>query len=285
MVMASLMDRASFGAGMGFSNGLTRGDGAFQLTGVAAGTYNIVARPRGGMDANAEFGEARVTVTGEDVDGVVIVTGRGAVARGIVRTDDGSAPSFRPELVSIFAQPLEPDVMFSGGNAKVNADWTFEMTGLSGRRRFSLNVGESPDWSTKAIILNGQDVTDGEIEFVPGQVMEGFELVVTRKRTELSGAIVDENGKPDTDATVLAFAQDPKRWTGMSRYVRTARPNQDGHYTLRVIPEDYFVVAVRDIEAGEWQDPDVLDRLRESAQRVSFNEGETKVQDLKTVKR
>jgi hypothetical protein len=46
-----------------------------------------------------------------------------------------------------------------------------------------------------------------------------------------------------------------------------------------------LVVAVREVEAGEWQDPEVLDKLRESAQRVSFIEGETKVQNLKTIKR
>lgn len=285
VVMVNQIDRQAFGMGMGFGGGATRSDGSFQLTGISSGSYNLIARPRTGMDPNAEFGEARVTVAGEDVDGVLIVTGRGALARGIVRTDDNSAPSFRPELVSIFAQPIEPEVMFSAGNAKVSPDWTFEMTGLSGRRRFSANVGENPDWSIKAIILNGQDITDGEVEFVPGQVVEGFELVLTRRRTELSGAIVDDNGKPDTNATVVAFAQDSKRWTGVSRYVRTARPNQDGRYTLRVVPEDYFVIAVRDIEPGEWQDPEVLDKLRESAQRVSFNEGETKVQDLKTIRR
>ena len=76
-----------------------------------------------------------------------------------------------------------------------------------------------------------------------------------------------------------------KKWTPGSRFIRTARTNQDGRYNLRGLPpDDYFVVAIRDIEPGEWQDPEILDSLRDLAIRVTFNEGETKVQDLKTAK-
>jgi hypothetical protein len=117
-------------------------------------------------------------------------------------------------------------------------------------------------------------------------VVEGLHVVISRKRTELSGNILDEKSRPDTDATVIAFAQDASRWTVGSRFVRTARTNQDGRYNLRGLPpEDYFVVAIKDLEQGEWQDPEVLGSLRDLAVRVSFNEGETKVQDLRTATR
>jgi hypothetical protein len=64
--------------------------------------------------------------------------------------------------------------------------------------------------------------------------------------------------------------------------VRTVRPNQDGRYTLRGMPpHDYLVVAVKDLEPGQSQDPELLDSLRPHAQRVSLGENETRVQDLK----
>jgi hypothetical protein len=229
----------------------------------------------------------RVTVGSEDVDNVLIVTGRGAIARGMVTTDDNTAPPFRPQLVSLFARPIEPDAMpMGGGDSRVNDDWSFELSGLSDRRMLMVSLAESPDWGLKSITLNGTDVTDTPLEFVPGQLVEGLHIVLTRKRTELSGNILDANSRPDTDATVIAFAQDSKKWTPASRFIRTARTNQDGRYNLRGLPpEDYFVVAIRDIESGEWQDPEILDSLRDLATRVTFNEGETKVQDLKTAKR
>jgi carboxypeptidase family protein len=286
-LMANMVDRSTVMGMTGFSNATTRADGTFQLNGLAPGTYNVVARPQGMPAAESEFGQARVTVGSEDVDNILIVTGRGAIARGIVTTDDNTAPPFRPQLVSLFARPFEPDVMaVGGGEGRVTDDWTFEMTGLSDRRVLMVNVAESPDWMLKSITLNGVDVTDSPLEFVPGQLVEGLQITLTRKRTELSGNIIDASSRPETDATVIAFAQDAKRWTPGSRFIRTARTNQDGRYNLRGLPpEDYFVVAVRDIEPGEWQDPEVLESLRDVAMQVSFNEGETKVQDLKTARR
>lgn len=286
-LMANLVDRSTVMGMAGFSNAMTRADGTFQLNGLSPGTYNIVARPQEMPSADSEFGQARVTVGAEDVDNVMIVTGRGAIARGTVTTDDNAAPPFRPQLVSMFARPFEPDVMpVGGGDGKVNDDWTFEISGLSDRRVMMVNIAESPDWALKSITLNGADVTDTPLEFVPGQVVEGLHVMLTRKRTELSGAIQDANARPDTDATVIAFAQDSKKWTPASRYIRSARTSQDGRYNLRGLPpEDYFVVAIRDIEPGEWMDPEVLESLREVATRVTFNEGETKVQDLETAKR
>ena len=286
-LMANLVDRNTVMGMAGFNNAMTRADGTFQLNGLAPGTYNVVARPQGMPAAGSEFGEVRVTVGAEDVDDVLIVTGRGATARGMVTTDDNTAPPFKPQLVSLFARPFEPDVMsFGNSDSRVNDDWSFEMSGLSDRRVLMVNVQENPDWMLKSITLNGVDVTDSPLDFVPGQVVEGLHVVLTRKRTELSGNIVDTNSRPDTDATVIAFAQDAKRWTAGSRFIRTARTNQDGRYNLRGLPpEDYYVVAIRDIEPGEWQDPEVLESLREVAVRVTFNEGETKVQDLKTARR
>jgi len=286
-LMANLVDRNTVMGMAGFNNAMTRADGTFQLNGLAPGTYNVVARPQGMPAAGSEFGEVRVTVGAEDVDDVLIVTGRGATARGMVTTDDNTAPPFKPQLVSLFARPFEPDVMsFGNSDSRVNDDWSFEMSGLSDRRVLMVNVQENPDWMLKSITLNGVDVTDSPLDFVPGQVVEGLHVVLTRKRTELSGNILDTNSRPDTDATVIAFAQDAKRWTAGSRFIRTARTNQDGRYNLRGLPpEDYYVVAIRDIEPGEWQDPEVLESLREVAVRVTFNEGETKVQDLKTARR
>jgi len=286
-LMANLVDRSTVMGMSGFSNSMTRADGTYQINGLSPGTYNIVARPQGMPSADSEFGQARVTVGAEDVDNVTIVTGRGAIARGTVTTDDNAAPPFRPQLVSLFARPFEPDVMpVGGGDGKVNDDWTFEISGLSDRRVMMVNISDSPDWALKSITLNGVDVTDAPLEFVPGQVVEGLHVMLTRKRTELSGNILDANSRPDTDATIIAFAQDAKKWTPGSRYIRSARTSQDGRYNLRGLPpDDYLVVAIRDIEPGEWMDPEVLESLRDVATRVTFNEGETKVQDLKTAKR
>jgi hypothetical protein len=175
--------------------------------------------------------------------------------------------------------------MMSPGMSKVNDDWTFEMNGLFDTRYLAVFIGEAPDWTLKGILHNGIDITDTPIEFVPGRTVEGLQVVLTRKRTEISGVITGERNAPDTDATVIAFSQDPSRWGFATRYVRTARPSQDGRYSLRGLPpHDYLVVAVKDIEVGQWQDPEFLESIRAQGVRVSLDEGTTSVQDLKAIR-
>jgi hypothetical protein len=283
MVMLMPADPMSAGMAMGMSNAMTRADGTFQLLGVAPGTYNLTLRPRGMPAADAEFANLRLTVGADNLDNVLLVTARGAIARGIVTTDEGIPPPMRPEQISLFARPAEPEVMMmQPGESKVNPDWTFEMTGLSDARLLQGGVSEAPDWSIKSVLHNGVEVIDTPINFVPGQTVDGFEIVLSRKRSELSGQISGERGAPETDATVIVFADDPRRWGFATRYVRTVRPNQDGRYTLRGMPpHDYLVVAVKDLEPGQAQDPEFLDSVRPQAQRVSLGENETRVQDLK----
>ena len=282
MVMLMPADRTMLPMGMS-ANAMTRADGTFQLLGVAPGTYNLSLRPRGMPTTDAEFANLRVTVGADNLDNVLLVTSRGAIARGIVTTDEGTAPPMRPEQVSLFARMTEPDtMMMMPGEAKVHPDWTFEMTGLSESRLIGGGVAEEPDWGVKAVLHNGIDVIDTPIDFVPGQTVEGFEIVLSRKRTELSGQISGERGAPETDATVIVFSDDPARWGFGTRYVRTARPNQDGRYTLRGMPpHDYLIVVVKELEPGQFQDPEFLESMRPQAQRISLGESETRVQDLK----
>jgi hypothetical protein len=264
---------------------MTRADGTFQLLGVAPGTYNLSLRPRGMPAPDAEFANVRITVGGDNLENVLLVTSRGGIARGIVTTDDGTAPPVRPEQVSLFARPADPEMAPMSSDNKVHPDWTFEITGLSETRVIVGNVSDAPDWSVKAVLHNGIDVTDTPIEFVPGQTVEGFEVVLTRKRTELSGQISGEGGVLETDATVIIFSEDPARWGFASRYVRTARPNQDGRYTLLGMPpHDYLVIAVKDLEPGQFQDPEFLESVRPQALRVSLGENDTRVQDLKVAR-
>jgi hypothetical protein len=284
MVMLTPIDRFTAGAAT-FNNGMTRADGSFQLLGVAPGTYNLQLRPRSNPTPDAEFGNLRITVGQDDLDNVTVVTSRGAIAYGVITTDESTPPAVRPQQVSLFARPTEPEVIGMGGAANVNDDWTFAITGLSEPRIITANIAENVDWVVKAVLHNGVDVTDTPIDFAPGQTVEGLQVVFSRKRTEISGLITGERSSPDTDATVIVFSQEPSRWGYATRYVRTGRPSQDGRYSLRGLPpHDYFVVAVKEVEAGQWQDPEYLESMSRQAIRISLGEGETRVQDLKPVR-
>ena len=74
----------------------------------------------------------------------------------------------------------------------------------------------------------------------------------------------------------MIFPQDPKLWTGQSRYIRTARPNQEGTFSLKGLPPGrYLAAAVESLENGAQNDPALLEQLRPRAKSFALNDGET----------
>lgn len=286
-VMAMLAPADPYGGVtmMNMSNAMVGADGTFEFVNVAPGRYNINLRPMGMQNPNAEFAVMPITVSNDDLDNVLVTTHVGAIARGVVVTDDGQPPPFRPDQVRIFAQMMEPAAMFvQPGQSRMLEDYSFEMTGLFDRRRFSASVGPQgtePSWYLKSVLYEGQDVTDSGIEFAPGRTHEGLQIVFSQKTTEISGAVSDGRGKPVLDATVVVFPANRERWTYLSRYVRTIRPDTNGRFSIRNLPpEEYLIVAVRNLEQGQGSDPDFLARAGEEAKSFSLAEAETKVVDI-----
>lgn len=270
---------------MSFINTMVGRDGTFQFTNVAPGRYNISVRPNSTPTSGAEFASMPITVGNDDIDNVMVATSLGATARGVIVTDDGSAPAFKPSQVNVLANPAEPmTMMFGNSPSKVNDDYSFEISGLSDRRLIRVSAG--PGWYVKAVVHGGDDVTDTGVDFVPGRAIEDLQVVVTQKTTELSGLVTDDRNRPVVDATVVIFPANRERWGYLSRYLRTARPDTEGRYNARSLPpgEDYLIIAVQNLENGQGGDPEFLARAREEAKPLTLNEGENKAVDIKLSK-
>jgi hypothetical protein len=266
------------------SNAMVGPDGSFQFANVAAGRYNLNVRPSGMPGANEEFAVMPITVGNEDIDNVMVTTSLGATAKGVVTTDDGSAPPFRADQVQIFAQPADMTMnMIGGGPTRVNDDYSFEITTLFDRRLIRASVGQNLGWYLKAVMFDGQDVTDRGMEFTPGRAYDGLEVVFSQKTTDLSGLVTDDRGKPVLDATVVIFPAKSDQWTFQSRFMRTARPDTNGRYNFKSLPpgDDYLIIAVQNLESGQSSDPEFLARARDEAKALTLNEGETKAVDIK----
>ena len=268
---------------MGFNNAMVAGDGSFEFANVPPGRYNLQVRPGGMPNANSEFATVKVTVGNDDIDNLIVTTSVGATARGVVLTDDGSVPTFRADQVSIFPSPAEPGgMMINPGQNRINDDFTFELTSLSERRLIRANIGPTLGWYLKAVVLDGQDVTDSGVEFTPGRSYDGLQIIFSKKTTDLSGLVSDDRNKPVLDATVVIFPANKELWTYASRYIRSMRPDTNGRYSIKLLPplDDYLIIAVRNLEQGQGSDPEFLARAAEEAKRLSLNEGETKTFDV-----
>jgi hypothetical protein len=276
--------------GMAFStanNAMVGADGGFQFTNVAPGRYHLNVRPMNMPGQTGEFATMPLVVGNDDIDGVLITTSVGATARGVIMTDDGSPPPFRFDQVQVFASALEPsNQMMGSGMPRVNEDYSFELTNLFDRRIIRGGVstaGGSLGWQLKAVMYDGQDVTDSGIEFTPGRTYDGLQIVFTQRVTDLSGLVTDDRNRPVLDATVVIFPADREKWGYQTRYIRSGRPDTNGRYSIKNLPPfgDYLVIAVRNLESGQATDPDFLARAREEARAFSLNEAETKAIDIK----
>ena len=274
--------------GMNMSNAMLAPDGTFQFTNVAPGRYNLNVRPMGMPGATEEFAVMPVTVGNEDITNLFVATSLGATIKGVVMTDDGTPPPFRPEQVQIFPQAADMGVtMMGGGPVKVNDDYTFEINSLYDRRLIRASAGAGmgtpSGWYLKSVIYDGADVIDSGIEFTPGRAYEGLQIVFTQKTTDLSGLVTDDRGKPVLDVSVVIFPSNRELWNGQSRYIRTLRPDTNGRYNVKSLPpnDDYLVIAVQNLESGQGGDPEFLNRAREQAASFSLTEGETKAVDVK----
>lgn len=279
------------------NSGRTDTNGNFTITGVAPGEYTLQTRgtqviqagegrtmvftmrtdaggPYQGNDP--EVGSVPVSVTGDDVTNVMVVTAKGGRVTGQVTFDGGAKPDKVGDM-RVMAMPVDgdgPAMTLRGGSGAVQPDGGFELGGLAGGRLFRL-ANAPAGWMVKEVRLNGQDITDTGAEFKAGETVSGLEIVLTNRLTSVTGTVAGSDSQPVTDYTVLVFADEPSLWTmPQTRHVVGVRPDQEGRFQVRNLPAgDYLAVAVEYIEHGTWGDPAVLTRLKDSATSFSLREG------------
>jgi hypothetical protein len=257
------------------------GSGSFRLPNVAPGRYQLQARTGG---REGELARMDITVGTENVEGLTLVTGPGTIVSGTIVADTGEPFDFRPQNVQISGRAATPDAQGFGGGpggSRVGDDWTFSLRNIVDP--IVIRAAAPQGWTLKSVTLNGQDITDTPMEFPPGQPVSGVQVVLTRKIGSVSGLVTDTRGNPALDATVVVFPANEKLWTYQSRFIRAARPDQEGRYRVTPLPgpEQYLIVAVQGLEDGQAGDPDFLAAIRESSAKFELSEGETKVVDVK----
>src|SRR6266568_9148027 len=108
--------------------------------------------------------------------------------------------------------PVDFDAVPSSvATANIHDDWTFEMKSVNGPRRLEL-TRVPPGWALEDIRAGGVDVTDRPLPFGRReQSLNGIEVTVTDRITELSGAIVEASTRSSAPPVVIVFATDRRR--------------------------------------------------------------------------
>jgi Carboxypeptidase regulatory-like domain len=276
---AVVLLRPANGGGMGgaFNVGganQVKGDGSFALSNVPPGEYtlDVQQRPRDLQNLGAtqlEFASIPLSVSGGDISGLTVLTTPGVTLSGrvVLQGQKTDATPLRGLQVSATAPSGSQSIMGIAGRAlgggRVAEDGTFQLRGLAGPQL--IRVANIPSgWSIKSITVEGQDVTDAPLDFKTGRDLSSAIITLTDRLTEMSGAVRDARGQPVKDYVLVVFAEDSKLWGNQSRFVRTARPNQDGLFDIKGLPAGhYLAVALESLESGTQNDPAVLEQLKQ----------------------
>jgi hypothetical protein len=260
-------------------------DGQFSISNVPPGSYTLRARNN---DRDAPlYGTQPVSVSGGDVNNVIVVLQKGGSLSGSIVFQPGSTAA--PNDLSqtrIVAQSVDPlDDMGPTPNSRVNKDGTFTLDGVSVGDHLIRSAGGGGGlrgWNLKSVAVDGRDVTDTPISIRSNQRINNVVVTFTDKVNEINGTVTDVQGTPVTEYTVLAFSTNASVWRPNSRQIATARPDQTGMFKIRNLPAgEYFVVTVDPSEQGEWFEPAYLDQHHAGAARVTLGDGDTKTQDFR----
>lgn len=243
-------------------------NGAFSFKALPPGDYRLsLSAQVDGVNVNALM---RVSVNGVDVTGLVLQPTKGVTARGWFTFDGAAAPP--PPFNGIRLSVSSADTSFASSRAvRVSDDGSFELPDVIGHQvRFRASLTE---WVLKSVRLGGVEIIDTPIE-ITGKDIDGLEIVLSPRLTELSGIVVDSRGAPVPEAVVVVFADDRDQWRQGTRQVATARAAADGRFSLRTLPPaSYVAVALAALESGEETNPDALEMWRKGAANFTLREG------------
>jgi hypothetical protein len=222
-----------------------------------------------------------VSVAGDDVTGLNVILTPGASISGSVTLQRSQSLSADITQFRVSAPSADGTNLGPQQNARVDQAGRFTLDGVPAGSHW-IRAQAPRGWVLKSVTADGRDVTDDAIDLRSGQRLGNVSVVFTDKLSEINGTITDEQGAPITDFTMLAFPVESSLWIPLSRYIMTARPDQNGTFQLRGLPPgEYFLAAVDPTEAGEWFEPSYLDEHRVSAVRLLLGDGDIKTQNVK----
>jgi hypothetical protein len=278
--------------------GRSQADGTFTISNVPPGRYVAVARS-GGRNGDLRTAMQSITINGENIGGVSLMLQPGVTVSGNITVESSgtAAPTdysgFRVDVPDVTPLPFGGGGGgggrggLAGGGGRAEKNGTFQVGNLLPGRHYIRIVGggqaqSQGQWTLKAVLVAGQDVTDQPVDLKPGQNVENVSIVLTDRSTEIAGTVRDRQNAPATGVTVIAFATDQQHWRAQSRHIQAVRTDANGAFRVRGLPPgDYLLVAVDDVAQGEWFDPTYLEQARAAATRISLTEGEKKTMDLR----
>jgi hypothetical protein len=264
---------ATTGGGRGNGRGGGRGqDGSFSISGVAPGSYTLVAtmetrgRGRNGGDVQLS-GFANVEVGQQDVENIAVQVQPAVTIRGQIWIETETAGDLDLDDLRVRLQPPR-DIPLGSPDADVEDDGTFEIEEVGQTLyRASLTGLPNDHYVVQAragayeALGNGIYVTSG---------MPPLEFWVSGAGATLEGTVNAGSGQVFTGAQVVLVPQDMRR----QDLFKVAAPDQYGRFSMSgIAPGRYNVYAWEDLPAGAYLDPIFVNQYKDRAFALDVQKG------------
>ena len=267
-------------------------DGKFEFQGVLPGSYVarlIVVTFEGGQPAMQmlRLGQP-IEVSNAHVEGLRLQPEPVGLVRGKFRLDTDQ--KFDWTQLTVRLVPLEErgtEIEWEGAMglptiSSVNSDGTFELKNVPGST-YQLVVGAKSDtlrdYITESINLDGRDVADSGIPVHPDTYLD---VVISAKGASISGTVVDANGQPVANATVVDVPATEHR-TRLDLFQQDTT-DESGHFSLRGLnPGKYTVLAFEELQ-DDFRQPEFLKSYETRGEIVQLDKSARKSVVLKLIR-
>jgi len=239
--------------------------GAFEITGVPAGSYMLVAQRH---DQNERTSATvPLDIGGANVEGLTVALQSGMALPGRLVVDGAAARSLKDVRVTL--NPTEGYGIAPAPNPEVKEDGSFTLRNvLPGRYRVNAWGDGLRDLYVAAVRYNDQDVTFQDLDVAGGAA--GTLTVVLRGDGGSVGGSVREGDQPAPGGSVLVLPSEEERRNGST--VRVASITGNGSFGLKNLrPGEYLAIALPSADGGTWDDPEWMKARQSEMTKVTVS--------------
>jgi len=255
--------------------------GNFDIQGVVAGSYTLVAsiQDRGKSLA----ARMPVEVGNNPVENLSLTINPALDLSGVVRLDGQVTASV--SSVQLTLRPRDPAGLMLGSSypsAKVKDDGSFSLSSVN-PDNYSVTFSGLPDgFYVKAILTGGQDVLAPGLDLSRG-VAGPVDIVLAPNAGQAAGLVQSEQQQPAAGVTVVLIPQERER-KDQPQYYKTTTTDTAGSFTFKNLdPGQYKVYAWREVESGAYMDPEFVGPVENRGETLTIREGSQENLQLKLI--
>jgi protocatechuate 3,4-dioxygenase beta subunit len=237
------------------------------------------------------FGDQPVVVADRHVRQVTISLRAGARVSGRVEFDGSATRPTAAQLQTAVVR-LEPAAGIPTQAGSPVAQDFMSFSGLTAEGQFTTAAVPAgrylvrptiPNgWNLKSATYQGRDISEAPLDLTAD--VDGVVIAFTDRVSKIEGTVQGLDPKSSAGATVLLFPTDASAWVDYgrtSRRVRTVATSLTGAFTIPAPPDgDYFLVAIPDEDAADWQNPAVLRKISAIADRIQVRDAQPVARNL-----